>query len=79
MTATSSADGLADSDVGLYDILPLHLLDLMDVEYMTLLYKLLQRSPHVVRFYLAERVFPDTTAHQSAKLSANGQDHEGSI
>ena len=39
--------------MGLYDILPLHLLDLMDVEYMTLLYKLLQRSPHVVRFYLA--------------------------
>ena len=33
-----SADGLADSDVGLYDILPLHLLDLMDIEYMTLLY-----------------------------------------
>ena len=79
MTATSSADALADSDVGLYDILPLHLLDLMDVEYMTLLYKLLQRSPHVVRFYLAERVFPDTTAHQSAKLSANGQDLGGSM
>ena len=65
--------------MGLYDILPLHLLDLMDVEYMTLLYKLLQRSAHVVRFYLAERVFPDTTAHQSAKLSANGQDLGGSM
>ena len=58
MSATSSAEALVgDGDVGLYDILPLHLLDLHDVEYMTLLYKLLQRSQHVVRFYLGERVF----------------------
>ena len=51
------------SDVGVtqQDILPLHLLDLADQEYMTLLYGLLQKGGDVVRYYLEQIVFPMTT------------------
>ena len=44
------------SDVGVtqQDILPLHLLDLADQEYMTLLYGLLQKGGDVVRYYLEQ-------------------------
>ena len=43
------------------DILPLHLLDLADQEYMTLLYGLLQKGGDVVRYYLEQIVFLMTT------------------
>ena len=51
------------SDVGVtqQDILPLHLLDLADQEYMTLLYGLLQKGGDVVRYYLEQIVFLMTT------------------
>jgi len=60
-----------------HDILPLHLLDLGDVEYMELLYRMLRQTPLVVRYYLHSIVLPDNTAHQASKLSANGQDLGG--
>ena len=77
--AAVSASLGGDANPEMWDILPLHLLDLMDVEYMNLLYQLLRRSAPAIRFYLETIVFPDTTAHQNAKLSANGQDLGGEM
>jgi len=68
-----------DVSEGSTDILPLHLLDVSDVEYMAMLYELLSRKPEPIKFYLEELVFPDTTAHQPMKLSANGQDVGGAM
>ena len=33
----------------------------------------------IIRYYLETVVFPETTAHQATKLSANGQDLGGSM
>jgi len=77
-TAVSLALG-GDGDPSLWDVLPLHLLDLHDVDYMQMLFELLRRQPGVVRFYLDNLVFPETTAHQRSKLSANGQDLGGEM
>ena len=68
-----------DVSEGSTDILPLHLLDISDVEYMSMLFELLAHKPEPIRFYLEELVFPDTTAHQPMKLSANGQDVGGEM
>ena len=54
-------------------MLPLHLFDPTDTEAVEKLYILLSRSAALVRIYLEGVVLPDTTAHQPAKLSANGQ------
>ena len=35
--------------------------------------------PHQVRYYLEQIVFPEVTAHQATKLSANGQDLGGEM
>ena len=66
-------------EAGSSDILPLHLLDVMDAEYMAVLYDLLCAKSQVIRYYLESLVFPDTTAHQPMKLSANGQDVGGEM
>ena len=80
LSATQTVESLF-SDVGVtqQDILPLHLLDLADAEYTGLLYSLLQRGGDVVRYYLEQIVFPEVTAHQATKLSANGQDLGGTM
>lgn len=65
--------------MGAEDILPLHLLDMRDAGYLDLLYRILLHCPHVVRFYLANLVFPEHLAHQHMKLSANGQDVGGEL
>ena len=54
-------------------MLPLHLFDPTDTEAVEELYVPLARSAALVRIYLEGVVLPDTTAHQPAKLSANGQ------
>ena len=46
---------------------------------MNILFDLLRRSQHAIRFYLESLVFPETTAHQNSKLSANGQDLGGDM
>ena len=53
---------------GSSDVLPLHLLDVADVEYMALLYSLLRSKPLVICYYLESLVFPEVTAHQPMKL-----------
>ena len=80
-TAAQGMDALlcADGGAAQSDILPLHLLELSDVEYMELLYQLLGHSGEVIRYYLHQLVFPETTAHQATKLSANGQDLGGEM
>ena len=59
--------------LGQFDVLPLHLLDFNDIEYMTMLFELLHKRAEAVQYYLEYIVFPDTTAHQAMKLSANRQ------
>ena len=61
------------------DVMPLHLIDPMDVETMEMLFEMLRKGGDVVRYYLESIVFPDTTAHQATKLSANGQDLGGAM
>ena len=68
-----------DGDGGSADVLPLHLIDVSDMEYMALLFSLLRSKPLVIKYYLESLVFPDVTAHQPMKLSANGQDVGGSM
>jgi hypothetical protein len=55
------------------DIMPLHLVDVMDAEYMETLYAMLHKGALPIRSYLHNIVLPDNTAHQASKLSANGQ------
>ena len=62
-----------DDVIAQFDILPLHLLDFNDLEYMQMLFELLHKKAEVVQYYLDYLVFPETTAHQAMKLSANGQ------
>ena len=76
---TLSAEGLGESDVGLFDILPLHLLDMGDADYLRMLYRMLRYSALVIRHYLENLVFPEVTAHQASKLSANGQELGGEM
>ena len=64
---------------GLDEVLPLHLVDPNDAEYVGLLHDLLRLIPAVVRYYLDAVVLPDTTAHQPSKLSASGQDLGGEM
>lgn len=68
-----------ESDIFQFDLLPLHLLDFNDIEYMTMLFELLKKRAEVVQYYLEYLVFPDTTAHQAMKLSANGQARHSSF
>ena len=77
--ATLDAVVGSEGDGGSSDILPLHLLDVCDVEYMELLFSLLSAKPLVIKYYLESLVFPDVTAHQPMKLSSNGQDVGGSM
>ena len=46
---------------------------------MQMLYAMLRKKALVSRYYLEGLVFPDTTAHQALKLSANGQDVGGEM
>ena len=76
---SAAVDSVIDAGGGVnqYDVLPLHLVDLGDVEYLEMLFHLLCRGAQVVRYYLHSIVLPDNTAHQASKLSANGQDLGG--
>ena len=49
------------------------LVDLRDEEQVGVLFRLLNRLPHVIEFFLHELVFPETTPHQGLKLSTCGQ------
>lgn len=70
---------LCGEEVQFDDVLPLHLLDMGDVDYLEMLFELLHGSPQVVQYYLHSVVFPETTAHQATKLSASGQDLGGEM
>ena len=76
---TAAVESVIDAGGGVnrYDVLPLHLLDLSDVEYLEMIFGMLHRGSQVVRYYLHSIVLPDNTAHQASKLSANGQDLGG--
>lgn len=56
------------------DLWPLPLVDALDEEQMTILYRLLRYSPHAIQWYLYEFVFPETMEFQPLKLSASGQE-----
>ena len=82
--ANSSTFGMesllaGDAAAAQSDIMPLHLIDLADSEYIDLLYSILRLSGDVVKYYLETIVFPETTSHQASKLSANGQDLGGEM
>lgn len=68
-----------EADMHQFDVLPLHLLDFNDVEYMIMLFELLHKRAEAIQYYLEYLVFPDTTAHQAMKLSANGQESLGFV
>ena len=74
-SSTTGMDALMYGDAGALssDIMPLHLIDLADAEYLESLYDMLRLGGDVIKFYLETIVFPETTSHQARKLSANGQ------
>ena len=55
---------------GLDEVLPLHLVDPNDAEYVGLLHELLRLIPAVVRYYLDAVVLPDTTAHSTCSATS---------
>ena len=69
---------LTDEEI-FQDVWPLQLLDMSDETQVEVLHRRLQKSPHVVLFYLSELIFPETCQHQGLKLSASGQELGSSI
>jgi len=56
-----------------WDLWPLHLVDLTDPVVVDVLYTLLHKLPNLVEYWLNNYVFPKTCEHQGLKLCANGQ------
>ncbi|KAL1504687.1 hypothetical protein AB1Y20_008467 [Prymnesium parvum] len=69
----------ASSAENSFEVPPLHLVDLDDVEQMNQLYHSLRLLPLLIHQYLNDTVFPSTMAFPSLKLSASGQELGGDL
>ena len=56
-----------------WDLWPLHLVDIQDEAIVDVLFTLLHKLPHLIQYWLDRYVFPKTCHHQGLKLCANGQ------
>ena len=72
------ADSEIDSDI-LNSIWPLHLIDYRDKEQFEVLYRLLNRLPQIIEWYLTNIVFPITMRFQLQRISASGQELGGNL
>ena len=63
----------------LHSIWPLHLIDFKEKDQFEVLYKLLNKLPQVVEWYLSNIVFPVTMRFQLQRLSASGQELGGDL
>ena len=61
------------------EIWPLHLLDIKDDQHMLVTYRLLQKLPHCIEYYLDSFVFPLTMELHHEKINASGQDLGGEM
>ena len=79
MQAGGQASDDEDDEELQNEVVSLSLLKRSDSEQMDKLFKVLQRSPQVIDYYLQEMVFPTFLRYQADKISASGQEIGGDI